>query len=314
MNNFTDSNPMVTVLMPMFNAEKYVVASINSCIRQTYQNWELLIVDDCSSDDSVKVVNQFEDSRIRLYRLDKNFGPGYARNIALDNAKGDWITVLDADDAFGANRISSLLKIAQEIGANFVVNDKPISWNGNDEIWANRLIPETDLQRRQIKKVSLETWISQIGYSKPFFHRKLLLENVRYPEDIKGPEDTVFFVRLCALNDVQIAGVELENYHYRRNTESLSNRGLPQLTEINTAIKTMRTIPQLKGEIRASLDLMQKKNDVNLLAIDIRKRFNSRELLSIIGVLYRNRFLLPELFALARKSIMYNLSSSKRNM
>jgi succinoglycan biosynthesis protein ExoO len=314
MTKSTDCNPLVSVIMPMFNAEKYVAASINSCIRQTYQNWELLIVDDYSSDEAVKVVNQFVDSRIRLYRLDKNHGPGYARNIALDNAKGDWITVLDADDAFGANRITRLLEISQEIGANFVVNDKPISWNGNDEIWGDRLIAETDLQRRQIKKVSLETWISQIGYSKPFFHRKLLLENVRYPEDIKGPEDTVFFVRLCALNDVQIAAVDLANYHYRRNIESLSNRGLPQLTEINTAIQIMRAIPELKGEISASLDLMQKKNDANLLIIDIRKRLKRRELLSTLGVLYRNRLLFPELFALARESIVYNLFSSKGNM
>jgi hypothetical protein len=116
------------------------------------------------------------------------------------------------------------------------------------------------------------------------------------------------------LNDVQIAAVDLANYHYRRNIESLSNRGLPQLTEINTAIQIMRAIPELKGEISASLDLMQKKNDANLLIIDIRKRLKRRELLSTLGVLYRNRLLFPELFALARESIVYNLFSSKGNM
>ena len=83
----------VSIIMPSYNAAKFIAASIQSVIGQTYRNWELLITDDCSKDDTVKIVEQFleKDNRIKLFSTGKNSGPACARNKSLENATGKYI-------------------------------------------------------------------------------------------------------------------------------------------------------------------------------------------------------------------------------
>ena len=90
----------VSIIMPSYNAAKFIAASIQSVIEQTYNNWELLITDDCSKDDTVKIVEKFivEDNRIKLFSTGKNSGPACARNKSLENATGKYIAFLDSDD------------------------------------------------------------------------------------------------------------------------------------------------------------------------------------------------------------------------
>ena len=78
----------VSIIMPSYNAAKFIAASIQSVIGQTYRNWELLITDDCSKDDTVKIVEKFivEDNRIKLFSTGKNSGPACARNKSLDSS------------------------------------------------------------------------------------------------------------------------------------------------------------------------------------------------------------------------------------
>ena len=89
---------LVSIIMPLFNSEKYISESIQSVLNQTYTNWELIIVNDCSTDKSVEIVKLFEDKRIKLLHNKKNSGAALSRNYALREAKGKWIAFLDADD------------------------------------------------------------------------------------------------------------------------------------------------------------------------------------------------------------------------
>ena len=89
---------LVSVIMPSWNTANYIGESIQSVIDQTYQNWELIIVDDCSSDNTEEVVKLFNDSRIRFLKNDENVGAALTRNRALREAKGEWIAFLDSDD------------------------------------------------------------------------------------------------------------------------------------------------------------------------------------------------------------------------
>ncbi|MCC8101279.1 MAG: glycosyltransferase [Clostridiales bacterium] len=91
-------NDLVSIIMPMHNSEKYVAESIDSVIAQTYINWELIIVDDGSTDKSVSVVDSYDDERITLLHHEKAKGAAMARNYALREAKGRWIAFLDSDD------------------------------------------------------------------------------------------------------------------------------------------------------------------------------------------------------------------------
>jgi len=92
------SIPLLSVIMPVYNAEQFVAQAIGSILHQTYDNLELIIVDDGSSDNSVNVIQSFKDDRIKLYRNDGNHGIVYSRNKGLKLAKGDYIGMFDADD------------------------------------------------------------------------------------------------------------------------------------------------------------------------------------------------------------------------
>ena len=91
---------LVSIIMPLYNCETYVLASIESVSSQTYKNWELIIVDDCSTDNSFSVSEEYiqDEPRIKLYQMNKNSGVATVRNHAIDLAQGDFIAFLDSDD------------------------------------------------------------------------------------------------------------------------------------------------------------------------------------------------------------------------
>lgn len=98
--------------MPNYNASKYLPEALESVISQSYENWELLIVDDCSTDDSVSIINDYQkkDSRIKLFVNQSNKGAAFSRNYALIHATGKWIAFLDSDDIWFKNKLSSQIK------------------------------------------------------------------------------------------------------------------------------------------------------------------------------------------------------------
>ena len=91
---------LVSIITPCYNSEKYIEDCVNSVIAQSYNKWEMIIVDDCSSDASVEKIMLLSniDSRIRIIKLEENHGAAEARNIALEDANGSFIAFLDADD------------------------------------------------------------------------------------------------------------------------------------------------------------------------------------------------------------------------
>lgn len=112
-----NNTTLVTVVIPLYNAEKYIAETINSVINQTYQNWEMIIVDDCSTDGSRDIVKSYEeqDDRIKLIESESNFGgPARPRNIGIDNAKGEYIAFLDADDVWLTEKLEKQINFFKE--------------------------------------------------------------------------------------------------------------------------------------------------------------------------------------------------------
>lgn len=106
----------VSIIMPSYNAANFIAASIQSVIEQTYSNWELLITDDCSKDDTINIIKKFQeiDNRIQLFSTGKNSGAAAARNISLQNATGKYIAFLDSDDIWVSNKLETQLKFMIE--------------------------------------------------------------------------------------------------------------------------------------------------------------------------------------------------------
>lgn len=93
-------NPLVSIIIPVYNRGELVMKSVLSVFSQTYQNWELIIVDDCSKDNTVDVLQRLTDERIKLVLLDRNGERGAARNVGINKSKGEYIAFLDSDDEF----------------------------------------------------------------------------------------------------------------------------------------------------------------------------------------------------------------------
>lgn len=122
---------LVSIIMPSYNTEKYISDSIQSVLNQTYQKWELIIVDDCSTDNTEEVVKTFlVDARIRFLKNEKNSGAAISRNYALREAKGKWIAFLDSDDIWVANKLESQINFMKANGYSFTYTDYRIQLNG----------------------------------------------------------------------------------------------------------------------------------------------------------------------------------------
>jgi glycosyltransferase involved in cell wall biosynthesis len=100
-------NELVSIIIPTYNTEKFIGDTLQSVQNQTYQNWEMILVDDASTDRTVSVIEEFakNDSRIKLFKLEKNSGNGFARNIAVEKTVGKYIAYLDADDLWFSNKL-----------------------------------------------------------------------------------------------------------------------------------------------------------------------------------------------------------------
>ena len=104
----------VSIITPCYNAEKYIAETIKSVRNQTYQNWEMLICDDCSTDNSAEIIKEFctKDNRIKYLKTDYNTGgPSMPRNIAINNSVGDYIAFLDADDVWLPTKLAVQLDL-----------------------------------------------------------------------------------------------------------------------------------------------------------------------------------------------------------
>lgn len=109
--------PVVSVIMPSFNSEKFIGEAILSVIKQDYINLELIIIDDNSSDNSLKIIKKFQnqDERIKLIKLNSNKGPGFARNEGLKVALGKYITFLDSDDLWKIDKLKTQIPIMERL-------------------------------------------------------------------------------------------------------------------------------------------------------------------------------------------------------
>jgi len=113
----TDVNqPLISVITPAYNAARFIGETIESVLQQTYLNWEMIIVDDCSKDETVATIEKYvaKDNRIRLIQLEENSGSAIARNTAMDHAKGRYFAFLDSDDLWYPEKLEKQLTFMQD--------------------------------------------------------------------------------------------------------------------------------------------------------------------------------------------------------
>jgi teichuronic acid biosynthesis glycosyltransferase TuaG len=133
---------LISIVMPAYNCERYIKQAINSVIGQTYQLWNLIVIDDGSTDNTVKIVEDLSknDKRIRVYSNDKNVGVSETRNRGISLAEGEWIAFLDSDDVWHESKLEKQISLANKKGSEFIftgssfINEIGNKYNGILEV------------------------------------------------------------------------------------------------------------------------------------------------------------------------------------
>ena len=131
----TDKIPLVSVIIPMFNSAKFITQTLESLAYQTMKDFEVVVVDDCSTDNSVEVVESFSErfnGRLHVIKLPKNTGtPGLPRNVGIQFARGKYIAFLDSDDLYTKTALEELTTLAEQYQADVLnINNNFVLWNG----------------------------------------------------------------------------------------------------------------------------------------------------------------------------------------
>lgn len=136
---------LVSIITPSFNSEKFIAETIASVQNQTYRNWEMIIVDDCSKDNTVEIIENIKklDLRIKLIKLDKNSGPAIARNTGINAVSGKYMTFLDADDIWFADFIENSIKTIKEQKTHFVFSSYRRSDESLNFIYSDFIVPKS---------------------------------------------------------------------------------------------------------------------------------------------------------------------------
>lgn len=110
---------LISIITPTYNCAKFIGKTIESVLNQTYQNWEMIIVDDASKDNTEEVVSTYKDERIKYIKLEENGGAAKARNRAMEEAKGNYMAFVDSDDLWKSDKLEKQIKYMKENNYNF---------------------------------------------------------------------------------------------------------------------------------------------------------------------------------------------------
>jgi glycosyltransferase involved in cell wall biosynthesis len=228
----------VSVVMPAFNAARTVERAIASACAQTLADLEILVVDDASTDDTAARIRALAaaDPRVRLLSQRVNAGPGAARNRAIDEARGAWVAVLDADDRFESDRLERLVAFAEEQGAD-IVADNPLLESAEGARPPEPMIPPERLTAPE--RIGLARFVAlneggidralrqrlcfSYGFLKPLFHRDFLAAHaLRYDPRNRYAEDYMFAVR-CLFAGAKWWLLPMCGYRYTVNEGSATH-------------------------------------------------------------------------------------------
>ena len=250
--------PTISVVIPMYNAENYIEECLNSLLNQTLKNFEVIVVDDCSTDNSLAVAENMtskfsaQNKSLIVITLSKNSGcPGIPRNTALNFAKGKYIYFLDSDDFLDKTALEDFYNVAEKFRADVVHSEKCFVYEEVDgelkdtlastqtgEFVENPTLETFDIGERVSDFINKRyLWW---GCNK-LFRREFLLKNDIKFSNMTAFEDLIFSFMcvVCAKNYVR---VPFTNYHYRIRKNSLSHKGLDGVEKSLNLIEAVKNL------------------------------------------------------------------------
>ncbi len=239
-----------SIVMAAHNAAEFIHYAIASVSAQTEQDFELIIIDDGSTDDTARVVRDSasEDSRIHLLHHDVAHGPAAARNTGLERAKGDWIAILDSDDAFAPDRLERMIFEAEQRNLDLLADNlQLIEFESGrqdglafPQAWMTTPAP-IDLSWIVDREQPGQVRPLNFGFAKPIIRRAFLQDRgLRYAEDIRSGEDLLLYGE-CLAGGAKFGVMPdaLYTYRIRRNSVSRPKSASRYLVSVHERLSEM---------------------------------------------------------------------------
>lgn len=316
------TQPTVSVIIAAYNVEQYIVKAILSALSQQDVDLEVIFIDDASSDKTLSLTKGITDSRLVIVQSPKNTGPGAARNLGINAAKGKWIAILDGDDEFLPNRLSRCLKLAESRNAHIVVDNLLMNYSDGQQkrMFTSQKFLQKPLMTLQwfIEGNSYFLGGSTLGYLKPVISRDFLIQHqIRYDEHIRIGEDYLLMADALAVGAVCCIDPS-GGYLYNVRVGSTSHR--LQKADIERIIYTDETFTRkhsnLKPEIHAVLAKRRRNLDVALKFTALIDSLKERRLLTAVWLMISSPSVAIELrrpvYSKLRK--IFRCMSSKEQM
>lgn len=219
----TRNQPLVSIVTPVYNAERFLTDTIMTVQDQTYQNWEWLLVDDKSSDSSVETIKKAQkaDKRIKLVSMAQNGGAAKARNAGIEAAQGKYLAFLDADDLWSAAKLERQVSFMQKYDSAFSFTGYEFADADGKPNGKKVSVPSTITYRQALKNTTIWTSTVMLDIS------KLSKQEVSMP-DIRRGQDTATWWKILKKIDYAHGLSEVLSL-YRRTDESLSANKLTAL-------------------------------------------------------------------------------------
>jgi len=208
----------VSVLMTVFNAENFLKYSVNSIIRQSFSDWELVIVDDCSQDNSLNIIKSFKNKKIKIYELKKHFGRTKALNYGLDKCKGKYVAILDADDISKKNRLKKQFEFLEK-NKSFKMVSSWFTWfhiNKNLKILGTPIINDSIFRKHLIQNI--------IAHSTVMFLKTFALKLGNYPNKLKYSQDYGLILKFFKFSKIKILPICLTDCIIHSNSMTFSKK------------------------------------------------------------------------------------------
>jgi glycosyltransferase involved in cell wall biosynthesis len=289
--------PIVSVVIANYNGATFIGDALGSVCEQSLEDIEVIVADDASTDDSVRIVSEFidRDSRIRLLPSNTNGGPAAARNRAIAIAAGEWIAVLDSDDLMHPDRLLKLVQSASQDKADIAADDLLFFGDGFEGG------PKALLRGRSSREalwINLEQYVRSnvffgsrpaLGYLKPIFRSSFLnASGVRYDERLRVGEDLDLVFRLLCVGARYRVYPHL-TYFYRRHRESISHRLTPSaIRAIRTVDAELRLRGLATGRVAAAMGERAKSIETAIAFDDLLSAVKRRDLTGGIKTVIRH--------------------------
>ena len=204
---------MISVVIPTYNREKTIKRAIDSILNQTYKDIEIIIVDDCSKDNTEEIIKQYKDNRIKYIKLDKNSGACAARNKGIELAKGQYIAFQDSDDEWLLDKLEKQMAIFEKVKVDLVFCAFNRFGLGEDLTYPE--LPEGIVERKVLLEDSRISTQTLIG-------KKECFVNVKFDPEMPRLQDYDITIRLSKKYSIYFVNEPLVNMYVQNDSISIS--------------------------------------------------------------------------------------------